>query len=76
MRLADDRGDNRTRSDASVLIRRILFRSFIFAGLLLEIFHTTTVNTKGKQDTHGMRLADDRCDNRTRSDASVLVWRI
>jgi uncharacterized RDD family membrane protein YckC len=75
MRLTNHRCDNRTRSDASVLVRRILFRSLIVACMLLDIFQTTTVNTKQKQDTHGMRLANDRCDNQTRSDASVLVWR-
>jgi hypothetical protein len=44
---------------------------------------TTTVNAKQKkknakqkQDMHGVRHVDDRDDNRTRSDASVLVWRI
>ena len=41
--------------------------------MLLEIFQTPTVNTKQKQDTYGMLLHDDRCDNQTRSDASVLV---
>jgi uncharacterized RDD family membrane protein YckC len=53
-----------------------LFLSFIVAVMLVEIFQTTPVNTKGKQDTYGMRLADDRCENRTRSDASAFVWRI
>jgi hypothetical protein len=76
MRLAEDCCDNRTRSDASVLVLTIVFLSFIVAGMLIEIFQINPVNTKGKQDMHGMRLADDCCDNRTRSDASVLVWRI
>jgi hypothetical protein len=73
MRLVNDRCDNRTRSDASVLIWRILFRSFLVACMLLEFFQTTTVNTKQKQGTYVMRLVNDRCDNWTRSDASVLV---
>jgi hypothetical protein len=76
MRLADDRGDNRTRSNASVLVWIILFSSSIGDGMLVVIFQTTPVNTKGQQNTHGMRLAEDRCDNRTRSDASVLVLTI
>ncbi len=42
--------------------------------MLLEIFQTTTVNTKQKQDTYGMRLDDNRCDNQTRSDASVIFF--
>jgi hypothetical protein len=37
-----------------------LFRSFIVVCMLLTIFLTTTVNTKQKQDTHGMRLAENR----------------
>jgi hypothetical protein len=41
--------------------------------MLLELFQTTTVNTKQKQDMHGVRLVDDRDDNQTRSDASVLL---
>jgi hypothetical protein len=41
--------------------------------MLLELFQTTHENIKHKQDTHGMRLVDDRSDNRTRSDAAVLV---
>jgi hypothetical protein len=66
MRLVNDRCDNRTRSNASVLVCRILFRSFIVACMLLELFQTTTVNfffevkttvnTKQKQDTYVMRL--------------------
>jgi hypothetical protein len=59
-----------------VLVLSIVFLSFTVAGTLLEIFQTTPENTKGKQDTHGMRLADDCGDNRTRSDASVLVLTI
>jgi hypothetical protein len=65
--------DYRTRSDASVLVWRILFRSIIVVCMLLEIFQTTTVNITLNQDMHGMRLADDRCDYQTRSDASVLA---
>jgi hypothetical protein len=76
MQLDDNRCGNQTRSDASVLVWRVLFPSYIVAHMLLEIFQTTTVNTKQKQDTYGMRLHDNRCDNRTRSDASVLVWRV
>jgi hypothetical protein len=72
MRLTDDRGDNRTSYDASVLVWRNVFLSFTVAGTLLEIFQTTPVSTKGKQDTHGIRLTDNRCDNRTWSDASVF----
>ena len=44
--------------------------------MFLEKFQTTTVNTKQNQDTYGMQLHANRCDNRTRSDASVLVWRV
>jgi hypothetical protein len=73
MRLVNDRCDNRTRSDAAVLVWIVLFRSFLFACMLLEFFQTTTVNTKQKQDTYVMRLVNNHCDNRTRSDASVLV---
>ncbi len=73
MQLHANRCDNQTRSDASVLVWRVLFRLFIVACMLLEIFQTPTVNTKQKQDTYGMPLHDDRCDNQTRSDASVLV---
>jgi hypothetical protein len=40
--------------------------------MLHEIFQTTPVNIKQKQDTNGMRLVDDRSDNQTRSNASVL----
>jgi anaerobic C4-dicarboxylate transporter len=82
MRLVNDRCDNRTMSIASVLVCRILFRSFIVACMLLELFQTTTVNTKQKKDTYVMRLVNDRCDNWTRSvqqsvqqsDAWMLVW--
>ena len=73
MRLADDHCDNLTRSHASVLFLRILYPSFIVACMLLELCQTTTVNTKQKQVTHGMQLADDRCNNLTRSHALVLV---
>jgi hypothetical protein len=76
MQLAEDCCDNRTRSDALVLVLTIVFLSFTVAGMLPEIFHINPVNTKGKQDTHGMRLADDRGDNRTRYNASVLVLSI
>jgi uncharacterized RDD family membrane protein YckC len=72
MRLVDDRRDNRTRSDASLLVWIILYPSFILPCMLLKIFQTIPVNIKRKQDTHGMRLVDDRSDNRTRFDASVL----
>jgi hypothetical protein len=40
--------------------------------MLLEIFQTTPVNIKQTNDTHGMRLVDDRSDNQARSNASVL----
>jgi hypothetical protein len=73
MRLVNDRSDNRTRSDASVFVWSILYPSFILACMLLELFQTTPVNTKLKQDTDGMRLVHNRCNNRTRSEASVLV---
>ena len=76
LRLVSDRRDNPTRSDAAMLVWTISFRSFMCGGMLLEIFHTTTVNTKQIQHTHGMRLDGDRRDNPTRSDASVLVLRI
>ena len=59
MQLADDRCDNLTRSHASVLFMRILYPSLKVACMLLEICQTTTVNTKQKQVTHGMRLADN-----------------
>jgi hypothetical protein len=36
MRLVDDRSDNQTRSNASVLDWRMLYPSFILAGMLLQ----------------------------------------
>jgi hypothetical protein len=72
MRLGDDRVNNRTKSGASVLVCRIEFRSFKGTCMLLESLQATTVNTKQKQDTHGMRLVDDRVDNRTKSDGARL----
>jgi hypothetical protein len=59
MRLADNWCDNRTQSDASGLVWRVLFRLFIVVSMLLEKVQTTTVNTKQIQITHGMRLADN-----------------
>jgi hypothetical protein len=59
-----------------VLVWRMLFQSLIVACMLLELFQTTPVNTKEKQHAHGIRLAGDHCDNRIRTNASVLVWRI
>jgi hypothetical protein len=44
--------------------------------MLLELFQTTAMNTQEKQDTHGKQLVSDRCKNKTRTDASVLVWRM
>jgi competence protein ComGC len=67
--------DDWTKSDAAGLVCRILFRSFMVFCMLIEIFQTTTVNTKKIQDTQGMRLADNNwCDDWTKSDASGLVW--
>jgi hypothetical protein len=54
MQLANDCCDKWKRSDASVLIWSILFLLLIAAGMLVEIFQTTPVNTKGKYDTYGM----------------------
>jgi hypothetical protein len=68
--------ENQTRIDASVLVWRILSGLFKVACMLLELFQTTSVNTEEQQNTHGIRLADDCCDNQTRTDASVLVWRM
>jgi hypothetical protein len=44
--------------------------------MLHEFLQTTPVNTQEKQDTHGKQLVSDCCDNQTRTDASMLVWRI
>ncbi len=60
MRFADnDSCDYWTKSDAAGLVWIILFRSEIVVHMLLQIFQTTTVNTKKIQDTQGMRLTDD-----------------
>jgi hypothetical protein len=55
--LVSDCCENQTRTDASVLVWRIFFRSCIVACMLLELFQTIPVNTK-KQDTHGILLAN------------------
>jgi hypothetical protein len=44
--------------------------------MLHEFLQTTPVNTQEKQDTHGKHLVSDCCENQTRTNASVLVWRI
>jgi hypothetical protein len=75
MWLSDDSCDYWTKSDASGLDCRILFRSIIVFCMLLQIFQNTTVNTMQIQVTQGMWLANnDWCDYWTKSDASGLVW--
>jgi hypothetical protein len=41
--------------------------------MLPDIFHATTVNTKQKQETHGMWLAINQCENLERS-KFVVAW--
>jgi hypothetical protein len=55
-RLADNRRANRPKFNASVLVLRILFRSYIDACMLLELFATTTRNTE-LEDAHRLRSA-------------------
>jgi hypothetical protein len=58
-RLADDRRAIRPKFNASVLVRRILFSSYTDACMLLELFATTTRNTK-LEDVHRLRSARRR----------------
>jgi hypothetical protein len=54
--LADDCRATQPKLNASVFVLRILFRSYIDACMLLELFATTTKNTK-LEDKHRLRSA-------------------
>jgi hypothetical protein len=58
-RLADDGSDNQPRFNALGLVRRILFWSHMGACMLLEIYTSTTSNTKLKEHLVCGRLADN-----------------
>jgi hypothetical protein len=73
---ADIHSDTRPRFNASVLVWRVIFWSFLVASMLQELFVSTIVHPKVPK-SHRMRPhADIHSDTRPRFNAFVLVWRV